>query len=582
MRVMGLRAAGPVTFAVLAALLIAPTFALSRPAGPSPSIDVIVRADSADEARRLVEASGGTVTRSLPIVNGVAASVPVGDLAEVTEAGATVVRDAPISLTGSLSARAVKNAAGARVPRIVRSKKLWREGITGKGVTVAILDTGVYSAHLDLQGKSQPRVVHCEDFSGEFADGDPAPIDLDGCSDPFGHGTFMAGLVAGDGTSSGGRFKGAAPRARLVSVKAAGYDGSTDISKILAGIQWVVAHKDVYDIRVLNLSLGSDSSQDYRTSPLNYAVERAWDEGIVVVVSAGNSGSEPGTVMKPGDDPFVITVGSSNDEGTLRIRDDRVPVFSSRGRTRSNDLVKPDIVSPGVHTVSLASPGSAIDEKYGGRARVGNGYFRGSGTSMSTATVSGIVAQMLQRSPGLTPDQVKHRLLAKARRIRTTRVRAVGQGLVDAFAATMSDSTKEANRGLEMSDGSGSLEADRGSVEVFAGTPAGNAAIDGEFVAQSASPEDPLTLVPWVGLTYQTTGWDPASWDQTTWSTEEWTATSWKATSWKVTTWDGTHWDGTSWKNQDWSATSWKNVDWDATSWKATSWKSAWYAAAWD
>ena len=172
---------------------------------------------------------------------------------------------------------------------MVRADAAWKRGITGRGVTVAVLDTEVASVpdlagrlvqvRNDLTGRTEP----CKNLSGE----------LD-CNDRYGHGTFIAGLVAGNGASSGGRWKGVAPGASILSVKAAGADGSADVSNILAAIQWVVSFKDQYNIRVLNLSLGTDSTQDWRTDPLNYAVERAWAAGMTVVVAASNRARPPG------------------------------------------------------------------------------------------------------------------------------------------------------------------------------------------------------------------------------------------------------------------------------------------------
>lgn len=574
--------AGPaikVSRTVVAALLVSLLMLGLSPAAPAVSegavkiVSVIVQgSNSAAEAREAVESVGGTVTRNLPIIKGVSADVPSGALS-LLEANSAIFQVTPNEKVG-FHGDADGGNITHRIQKVVRAQKGWSEGITGRGVTVGLLDTGVYQ-HPDLAG----RVICGADLTAEA--GTPAE-----CQDTFGHGTFMAGLIAGNGASSNGKYKGAAPEARIVSVKASGYDGSTDISTILAGIQWFVAFKDDYNIRVLNLSLGSDSAQSYKLSPLNYAVERAWDAGIAVVVSAGNSGPDASTVMKPGDDPFVITVGSSNDEGSVAPGDDMVPGFSSQGPTRADGLTKPDVVSPGVHTVSLRSPGSAIDNNYGAEAAVDGSYFRGTGTSMSTATVSGAIAQMLQRKPGLSPDDVKYRLKATARDIAVTDPNKAGAGLIDAYAAATQTVTGVSTQTPPKSTGLGLIALDRGSLDLEVVTPAGQLALAGEFNAQTdpaeVSLDNPGGLVPYVGLNFVSSGWDGTSWRGTSWRADEWAGTSWRGTSWRATVWDGTSWRGTSWRNEDWDGTSWRGVDWDGTSWRGTSWRSAWYAVAWD
>ena len=560
--------------AAVALLLVAPL----APAGSSGAaggsmVELIVQGVSgATSAAEAVTRLGGRVDTFLPIVDGVSARLPAGSVDElrIDPGVRSVSTNDPVAFEGTAD-RSISH----RIQKVIRSDKLWSQGISGAGTTVALLDTGIYAAHPDLAG----RVVHCEDLTSE------AGTEAE-CADTFGHGTFMAGLIAGDGTSSNGKYVGAAPGATLVSVKAAGFDGATDVSTILAGIQWIVAHKDVYGIRVMNLSLGTDSAQDYRLSPLNYAVERAWASGIAVVVSAGNSGPGAATVMKPGDDPYVITVGASNDEGSIPVNDDRVPVFSSRGPTRANGLAKPDLVSPGVHTVSLRSPGSAIDQRYGSTARVDDLYFKGTGTSMATATVSGIVAQMLQSNPTLTPDGVKFRLMATARSIAETDPSRTGAGLVDAYAAATSTLIGLANQGLTLSDGVGELNPSRGTVGVEIVTPVGQLWLQGEYIAQTdltkVSLTNPAGVVPWSGATWKAEGWDPASWEGATWKTDEWAGATWKGATWKATVWDGATWKGATWKNADWDGATWKDFDWDGATWKASSWQTAWYAAAWD
>jgi serine protease AprX len=277
----------------------------------------------------------------------------------------------------------------------------------------------------------------------------------------------------------------------------------------------------------------------------------------------------------------VITVGASNDEGSVNFRDDRVPSFSSLGPTRADGLTKPDVVSPGVHTVSLRSPGSAIDNNYGSTARVDGSYFRGTGTSMSTGTVSGAVAQMLQRNPGFSPDDVKYRLKATARDISDTDPNKAGAGLIDAYAATNAVVPGVSTQVYPRSTGLGSLALDRGGIDLEVVTPLGQIALLGEFTAQTdpskVSATNPAGLFPYIGLTFTQSGWEGTAWKGTAWKDEDWAGTAWKGTAWKATVWDGTAWKGTAWKNSDWEGTAWKG-----TAWKGTAWKSAWYAVAWE
>ena len=323
------------------------------------------------------------------------------------------------------------------------------------------------------------------------------------------------------------------------------------MSTVLAAIQWVVSFRDRYGIRVLNLSLGTDSTQSYRVDPLNYAVERAWAEGIVVVVSAANRGPAAGTVTKPGDDPFVVTVGAVDDRGTPGLGDDRLPDFSSRGPT-PDGFVKPDVVAPGTHLVSLRSPGSLIDEIYPPSTE--GPYRKGSGTSMSAAVVSGVAALMLQARPDARPDEVKHALRTTARPVAADDANAVGSGLVDAYAAALEAPTGRANAGLARSNGLGSLGDSRGSLDL----------------AVSTLPEILLTA----RLTAQLLLWDPLGYTVGAWS-----APTWYTSAHGLVAWQDTEWTGDNWGGDNWGGSSWYGVGDDADVYGRPGPASAWYGA---
>src|SRR3954465_10905906 len=178
-------------------------------------------------------------------------------------------------------------------------------------------------------------------------------------------------------------------------------------------MHWVSAYREQFNIRVLNLSWGVAATQDTAVDPLNYAVERLWRQGVVVVVAAGNDGPAAGTITKPGDDPAVITVGAYDDAGTTSRFDDSALDFSSRGPT-AEGVSKPDLVAPGRSLVAVRSPGSAVETDHP-EALLSNGYIRGSGTSQATAVTAGSIALLLAARPGLTPDQVKYVLRSSAR-----------------------------------------------------------------------------------------------------------------------------------------------------------------------
>ena len=279
-------------------------------------------------------------------------------------------------------------------PALARPTTAWRAGrprsgstrrggrFDGGGVGVALLDTGATPSP-DLGSRLLARV----DMTNE-ADG----------VDHYGHGTHMAGLIAGDATQLA-HTEGAAPEARLVSIKVAGWDGATDVS--IGDRRAPVGRREPRPVRPPGREplLRHRRLQPTDRDPLDYAVERAWRAGLAVVVSAGN---DPTTISKPGDDPFVITVGAADVHGTATPGDDTLATFSGRADG------KPDVVAPGISLRSLRAPGSTVDA-LNPSARVGDAYFKGSGTSQAAAIVSGVLARMFQADPALTPDEAKAR-----------------------------------------------------------------------------------------------------------------------------------------------------------------------------
>ncbi len=585
--------------AAAAGVLVDP--ALTGRTGPVKVIVTEAVTGPGSPAALAVSRIGGVVTQPLPLVSGFAATVPaerVSELAAVpgisgiTLDGTMHVQTDPASPEPDTTGPGVPPTAPATpasaddLPSVYRevlgADALEGRGANGQGVTVALLDTGV-SPLPDLAGRSvrittgaiNGVAADCVNLSGEAT-----------CDDQFGHGTFLAGLIAGDGTSSDGKYRGTAPGARILSLKIAGPDGSADVSKVLAAIQWVVSFRDQYGIRVLNLSLGTDSTQSYRVDPLNFAVEQAWKSGIVVTVAASNRGPGAATIAKPGDDPFVLTVGAIDDMGTAAREDDLLPNFSSRGPTAADGLAKPDVVAPGAHLVGLAAPGATITTTF--PSAMPQPYRRGSGTSMATAAVSGLVAAMLSADPTMSPDRVKFALMATARPTASTDPQAVGKGLIDGNAA-LSAPPGLANRNVSLSDGRGSLSLSRGHAKVRLDPRAGGVVLDGDTTAQLRSWSTVLSSFlgggllgglfqgsSWTGSSWTGSSWTGSSWTGSSWTGGTWYGSSWTGSSWTGSSWTGSSWTGSSWTGSSWTGSSWTNSTWYGSSWTGSSWYGAW------
>lgn len=300
----------------------------------------------------------------------------------------------------------------------VQAPPLWEAGLTGRGIVVAVIDTGVYD-HPDLSG----RIVAFKDLVNHKA----KPYDDNG------HGTHVAGDIASNGSQSGSRYRGPAFEAGLVGVKVLDSEGSGRLSGVIEGVQWCVDNRERLGIRVLNMSLGSTAEESYLSDPACQAVEKAWRSGLVVCVAAGNEGPQAGSISSPGIDPLVITVGALDDSNTIYPGDDKVAYFSSRGPT-VDGLVKPDLIAPGVNIVSLRAPNSTMG-RLSKKQKNDSWYTSLSGTSMATPICSGVVAQMLQHDGSLTPDQVKARLMKTARNLGSLDSNIQGAGVIDAGRA---------------------------------------------------------------------------------------------------------------------------------------------------
>jgi serine protease AprX len=527
------------------------------PTGPSPVsavVDPALRAahgtvgvivQGAVSVESSVRQMGGRVTHDLPLICGFSARVPAAEVPRIARIPGTtsITLDRP---THVQSAPGTYNNVPSVYKKTTNGDKLSNIGARGQGVTVALIDTGVTSLP-DIAGAIKPvvgptGVSQCVNFTTEPT-----------CDDSYGHGTFMAGIIAGNGSSSGGKYVGMAPGASVLSLKIAGATGASDVSTIIAAIQWVVTAQPTYNIRVLNLSLGTDSTQSYTIDPLDYAVEKAWQAGIVVNVAASNRGPAAYTISDPANDPFVITVGAVDDKGTVGVNDDLLPNFTGRGPTATDNLSKPDLVAPGAHIVSLAAPGAAITTQF--PSTMAAPYRRGSGTSMANAVVSGLVAELLSVQPTLTPDRVKYMLTSTARSAASSDPLAVGAGEVDGWAARTA-LPGLANQGVAPSLGTGSLAASRGTGGVIL-DDANQTVLD----ASSGNLTAALTDL-------QTDGGN-------------WFGGNWFGGNWFGGNWFGGNWFGGNWFGGNWFGGNWFGIEDSSQDYGGNWFGSAWYGA-WD
>jgi serine protease AprX len=451
------------------------------------------------------------------------------------------------------------------VAAVVGADRMRGRGYDGRGVGVALVDTGV----VPVKGLTSGNIVNGPDLSFESQSDDHRYLDT------FGHGTHMAGIIAGNdpATLLGERFQGIAPGARLTSLKVGTTDGAVDVSQVIAAIDWVVAHRNDdtrNPIRVLNLSYGTDGVQDYRLDPLTHAVENAWRAGIVVVVAGGNNGTDNPRLNNPAYDPYVLAVGASDTRNTVSAGDDLVPEFSSRGDSSR----RVDVVAPGRSVVSLRVPGGYIDETHPS-ARVGDRFFKGSGSSQAAAVVTGAVALLLDARPDLRPDQVKAMLRSSAEDMPQADRAGRGEGELDVYRAFQLGAP-QTNQSWPKSTGLGSLEQARGTSHVADDGVelTGERHVLGAFSAKKWAPAS-ASFAAWDGGTWAGSDWTDGCWCDTTWSGRSWAGRSWADSSWAGRSWAGRSWAGRSWAGRSWAGDGWTGRSWAGRSWAGRSWASA-------
>ncbi|HWF15540.1 MAG TPA: S8 family serine peptidase [Acidimicrobiales bacterium] len=481
---------------------------------------------------------GVNVVTTLSFVNAVTAKLSSLEVTLLDAIpGIEVTPDLTVNVQGSIGPSG--HAASDAFTQQSGATQLWAQGDTGAGVNVAVLDTGIAAL---------------PDFAGRMVDG----VDLSGGGNPwvdsYGHGTFVAGLIAGNGASSNGAYSGEAPGAGLVSVKVAGATGQTDLATVIAGVGWSIANQSRDNISVLNMSLGYLPVESTVLDPLDQAVEKAWESGITVVASAGNSGPGNGTVLSPGDDPLVITTGAVDDGAQGDAASDSMTTFSSVGPTNPDGWFKPDLVTSGRSVVSLRVAGSTIDSQ-NPSARVGSANFVGSGTSFSSAITSGAAALLLAADPSYTPNTVKGTLIG------TTAPGPVGDPFVDGHGIL-------------------NVATAVGSAPMTLNQPVPNLLT---LLGQTIGLVSSGAMSSWNDANWNGSAWNGSAWNGSAWNGSAWNGSAWNGSAWNGSTWNGSTWNGSAWNGSAWNGSAWNGSAWNGSAWNGSAWNgSAWNGSAWN
>ena len=491
---------------------------------PAKRVEVIVQLNpgtTRSAATPVVRELGGKVTRDLHIINAVVATLPAAGAREL--AARHDVR--AVTLNGAIKPQAMGDNLATSFNQSIQAKDMWnRYRGTGRGVGVAVIDTGIAGDLADFR-------VSSSDSRSRVIGSAVVNPDATTATDRYGHGTHVAGIIAGDSDSRAvgdplkGRYSGVAPDANLISIKASDDQGNATVLDVIAGVQFAVDHKAEYNIRVLNLSLESTVAQSYKTDPLNAAVEEAWFKGIFVVAAAGNRGTAGDAVKyAPGNDPYVVTVGATDDQGTDDLADDAPASWSSRGTTQDG-IAKPDVYAPGARIVSNLAPNSAYADLCASCLRENGEYIRTGGTSMAAPMVAGAAAIGFQLDPTLTPNRIKALLRDSDRELTDTSIDSLS--MMVAAQRFMSDGGALANQGLTPNEyinpATGAIDYSRSSWSRSSWSTASEL-LRSSWCRSSwsmAPVEEPAagyvdTVVP------SRSSWSRSSWSRSSWSTS-WT-----------------------------------------------------------
>ncbi|GIF01695.1 hypothetical protein Ari01nite_91590 [Paractinoplanes rishiriensis] len=430
--------------------------------------------------------------------------------------------------------------------------------LTGKGVGIALIDTGV----APVPGIPAAKVVNGPDLSFESQSASLRYLDT------YGHGTHMAGIIIGNDTATGTR--GIAPDAKLTSIKVGTANGAVDVTQMIAAIDWVVKNRN-YDpanpIKIISLSYGTGGNPAVWDDPMTLAVQQAYKAGITVVAAAGNQGNGYGKLTHPAQSTSVLAVGAANTYGTTGTADDDLAAYTNLS-TNGRPL---DVLAPGTSIPSLRVPGSNIDNAFP-KARTGETLFRGSGTSQAAAVTAAAAALVLQARPTLTPIQLKY-LLVNGTYLSKGKAATLGVKELNVNMA-LAGTAFTGGGAIGESYGTGMLDTTRGSSRVVA---------NGVQLSGQKTIFGPFDTASWSAKTKAQTSWSGGVWMGNRMAGDGWTGTSFASKTWGAATWAGGSWGGTAnWTDPAWTGRTWNGRFWAAGTWTARFWASDdWSAAYW-
>ena len=503
-------------------------------ANPDGSFSVIIQGDNSEKSDALAgrlsrelatdqglkspaQAFGGKVRASFTSLDGFAATLSGRDILKLGKKKG-VLSIVPDSAVTMADANPQKWPTAVAADWFQSSDST--EGV--QAATIAFVDSGIDTSVGNFNGNYNSRVIKQVDPSGATTSGDTR-----------GHGTFVASVAAG-----GGRYKGVAPKAKLVSIDVFDAQGQGKTSDVIRAADWILANKDAYGIRVANFSLQTGQPSSFMYDPLDQAVERLWVAGIVVVAAAGNyasNGQPSGVLFAPGNDPFVITAGAVDINGSTSTWDDVNAPWSAYGYT-PDGFAKPEVGAPGRYLIEqLPARASLLTALPNNVLGMFPPLIQLSGTSFSAAVVSGVAANLLGMHPSWTPDQVKGELMLSAAPLSRAAVGSEGVGEVNLY------------RALRYPTG-------------VSNPPNPNAALEQFLIPDPSGGSLPVfDSQTWIRVASSNRSWDAASWSSASWSSASWSSASWSSASWSSASWSSASWSSASWASASWSSASWAN-----------------------